>query len=287
MTYMYSIAGVAVKVTDDFNLMSGAGGFSSFQLKDMMEGDAMEVIMAEGRAGHARGDVYFSTETGLWRLEYSYDGTDTYMDIFRKSDNEHVGQAVCDHLRHKSCITVLRTGTMAVRLALWEVFGLNAVCCSVLPIHSSAIVRDGAGILFLGESGVGKSTQSSFWQNAFKNTFLLNDDSPVVRVTSSDIMVSGSPWGGKAAIFLNETYPVKAMVRLGQSDSDKVAGLDTLQSIAALLPSFSPAVARHPVLSRAFNQMLGKMVSRVGVYRMECRKDPASALLCEKTIYAN
>ena len=51
-----------------------------------------------------------------------------------------------------------------------------------LAIHSSCIVYRDKAVLFLGESGTGKSTHTRLWRENIPEAVLLNDDSPMIRV---------------------------------------------------------------------------------------------------------
>ena len=57
-------------------------------------------------------------------------------------------------------------------------------------VHSAAIVKDGKGYLFLGESGAGKSSLAE----ACRGLTLFSDDSPVLCERDGDYLVSPSPY---------------------------------------------------------------------------------------------
>ena len=68
-----------------------------------------------------------------------------------------------------------------LRFGLWMSFGIAHNPHSI-AIHSSVIVHSGRAVLFLGESGTGKSTHTRLWREHIPGAQLLNDDSPIVRV---------------------------------------------------------------------------------------------------------
>lgn len=68
------------------------------------------------------------------------------------------------------------------RFGVWLMFNIAAVARQAVAIHSSVICRDGCAVLFLGESGTGKSTHTRLWREHIPGAELLNDDSPVVRI---------------------------------------------------------------------------------------------------------
>lgn len=68
-----------------------------------------------------------------------------------------------------------------MRFGLWIMFGI-AISPEAIAIHSSTIECEGRAVLFLGESGTGKSTHTRLWQEHIPGARLLNDDSPIIRM---------------------------------------------------------------------------------------------------------
>lgn len=68
------------------------------------------------------------------------------------------------------------------RFGLWTVFNIAALRQQAVAVHTSVICLDGQAVLFLGESGTGKSTHTRLWREHIPGARLLNDDSPIVRI---------------------------------------------------------------------------------------------------------
>ena len=65
-------------------------------------------------------------------------------------------------------------------------FNRKAIPFQTMLVHSSALVYDGGAYLFSADSGVGKSTHTRLWLQAFGDrVHILNDDKPVVRLSGS------------------------------------------------------------------------------------------------------
>ena len=75
------------------------------------------------------------------------------------------------------------------RFGVWMLFNLAALRRNAIAIHASAIRYRDAGLLFLGESGTGKSTHSRLWCRHIPGTSLLNDDSPILGLTEGAVRV--------------------------------------------------------------------------------------------------
>lgn len=122
-------------------------------------------------------------------------------------------------------------------------YGLMTVRKDTVALHGSCIVYKGKAVLFLGESGTGKSTHTRLWRENIAGSKLLNDDSPIVRYEEGGVWVYGSPWSGKTPCYKAECYPLAGCVRLSQAPYNKIRRLNTLQAYAALHPSAPPAFA--------------------------------------------
>lgn len=166
------------------------------------------------------------------------------------------------------------------RYALWTGYGIQGLQESRLMMHSSCIVSHGQAVLFLGESGTGKSTHTRLWREHIPDSRLLNDDGPVVSVEADgSVWVSGSPWSGKTPCYRPERYPLKAFVRLSQAPKNEITRLTVLQAYAALHPSCPPAFAYDRYLYDLQSRILGDVISAVPCYHLACLPDADAARL--------
>ena len=171
-----------------------------------------------------------------------------------------------------------------VRFALWIGYGLKSVACGTIAIHSSCIVADGRAVIFLGESGTGKSTQTRLWRENIPGAFLLNDDSPIVRIIDGSVWVYGSPWSGKTPCYKQERYPLAACVRLSQAPYNAIHKLHVIKGYAALHPSCPPEFAYDERLYSHISSSLSSILKRIPVYHLECLPDAAAAQLSFETV---
>ena len=111
------------------------------------------------------------------------------------------------------------------RFGVWILFNIAALPRGAVAFHSSVIRYRGRGVLFLGESGTGKSTHTRLWREHIPGAELLNDDSPIIRATDSEAFVHGSPWSGKTPCYRNERCPITAVVRLSQAPHNRIRRL--------------------------------------------------------------
>lgn len=171
------------------------------------------------------------------------------------------------------------------RFGAWTLFNIAALPKKAVAFHSSVIRYRGKGVLFLGESGTGKSTHTRLWREHIPGAELLNDDSPIIRATEREAIVFGSPWSGKTPCYRNESCPITAVVRLSQAPHNHIRRLRPIEAIGALLPSAPPAFARDERLSDDTCGLLSRLIAQVPVYHLECLPDAAAAQLSCDTVF--
>ncbi|MDY0014950.1 MAG: hypothetical protein RBS13_01940 [Bacteroidales bacterium] len=171
------------------------------------------------------------------------------------------------------------------KFALWVAYGIATAPLHTVAMHASTIVYRQQAILFLGESGTGKSTQSRLWIENIPKTRLLNDDSPIVRIINNIPIVFGSIWSGKKACYLDENYKIAAIVRVRQAKANAIKRLHTLDSFAALYPSCPPMFAYDSILSDYIHTIITTIIEQTPVFMLDCLPDDESARLTYATIF--
>lgn len=174
-----------------------------------------------------------------------------------------------------------------LRFGLWILFGVVLASHNAIAIHSSAIECEGRVVLFLGESGTGKSTHTRLWREHIAGARLLNDDSPIVRFIDGKAIIYGSPWSGKTPCYKNLSYPIAAFCRLSQAPQNDIRRLSTIAAIGAVLPSTPPQFAHDGSLQDSICSTLGELLRRVPAYHLACLPNSEAAQLSYKTMINN
>lgn len=131
----------------------------------------------------------FDMETGvceLRKLDNSYKflifTTDGKLSIkLEMETGRHVMNCLCA-LYEKPTNHIKVPDPNHLRFALWMAVGFAGIPELTAAIHSSVIIHENQAVLFLGESGTGKSTHTRLWLENVPGTRLLNDDSPLLRL---------------------------------------------------------------------------------------------------------
>ena len=172
------------------------------------------------------------------------------------------------------------------RFALWVAYGLMTLQRDTLAIHSSCIVYQDKAVLFLGESGTGKSTHTRLWREHIEGAVLLNDDSPMIRVEEGKVWAYGSAWSGKTPCYKQERYELVACVRLSQAPYNRIQKLPVLQAYGAIHPSCAPEFAYDEALYDEVSRIIGQILSVVPCYHLACLPDREAALLSCQTLFS-
>lgn len=187
----------------------------------------------------------------------------------------------------------------ALRFSLWFAVSMLSAPSQLTFVHSSTIVYQGSAVLFLGESGTGKSTHTRLWLNNIEGSRLLNDDSPMIEVRGiaggliqnngfkeeETIMVHGSPWSGKTPCYVPRCFPLAAIVRLSQAPYNAIRRLSIPQALAALQPSLPPALVQDDYFADKIMDIISAVISAVPVYHLECLPDAAASRLSCETVF--
>ncbi len=170
---------------------------------------------------------------------------------------------------------------------LWNAYGVASASHKTVAMHSSVIIHKGKAVLFLGETGTGKSTHTQLWLGTIKGSELLNDDSPIVRIINNIPVCYGSPWSGKGRCYRNESYPIAAIVRLRPSLMNSIKKLNHVEAFQALYPSCPPSFTADTELTDHVCNTLSEVIKNVPIYLLDCRPDTDAALLSFTTIFGH
>ena len=172
----------------------------------------------------------------------------------------------------------------ALSNAMMLLYTFNTTPLDTLMVHASVVAHDGGAYMFLGRSGTGKSTHSSLWLKNIENTYLLNDDNPVIRVEGDKVNVYGTPWSGKTPCYKNEVLPLKGIVRLSQAPHNIIKRLAALQSYASLMPACS-CMRWDRRSTDCLHKTVERVITKVAGWHLECLPDADAAHTCHSSVY--
>lgn len=165
-----------------------------------------------------------------------------------------------------------------------QAFYSQAVRRQMIEVHSSLISQQNQGIMFLGPSGIGKTTQAELWQK-YRSSLIINGDIVFVQETDSGFLGWGTPWHGSSPYCENTSVPLKAMVVLKQSDQNSIRELTGFEKVTEVSNSvFYPQWLENGM--ELCLETLDHLLTSIPVYELRCRPDEDAVRLTEQTIFS-
>jgi len=141
-------------------------------------------------------------------------------------------------------------------------------------IHSSAVVRGGAGFLFVGPSGTGKTTVA----HLSRADLVLNDEVTLVSFEEGAVVVHGTPFNGYFREKSAGRAPLRAVLLLAHGPSHRLGEATRVDAVAALTREIVPPMgledAWTPAVRAAMLDLADRLSGSVPVRRLEFRPDP-------------
>lgn len=138
-------------------------------------------------------------------------------------------------------------------------------------LHASCVDTPCGGILFVGPSGIGKSTQADLWCRYAEGT-LINGDRVILSEEDGCWFGYGSPYAGSSKCYVNKSCPIRAIVILGKSEK---CVLHTMRTMDAFKKVFAQITVNH------WNEqdvqiacsLAEQIIRDVSVYEYDCTQD--------------
>lgn len=166
---------------------------------------------------------------------------------------------------------------------LCQLFYTHAVQRNILYLHSSLIDYQGKGLMFLGPSGIGKTTQAELW-NQYRDALIINGDVVFVQETPEAFLGWGTPWHGSSPYCENTNVPVHAMIVLKQAPENSIRELTGFEKVTAVSTSvFYPRWLENGM--KLCLETLDHLLTKIPVYELSCRPDQDAVKLTEETIF--
>lgn len=164
---------------------------------------------------------------------------------------------------------------------------LAAICSrfaffDAVLLHASFVDCGGNGIIFVGPSGIGKTTQARLW-NAHLGADIVNGDKVLMRCFSDEICAYGLPWKGSSPDCLNRKAPVRGIIALRQAETNRIRRLTSLECMEYFVPHVFLPYWDARCVERALDTV-DQIVNRIPVWLLGCRPDEDAVLLTKETI---
>ena len=154
-----------------------------------------------------------------------------------------------------------------------------------VSIHASCITHNKKAILFTAPSGIGKSTQADIWKNSM-GAKIISGDRPFLHLFADEVRAYGVPWDGKEQIFLQEDYPVSAIIEVRRASENSIRKLSETQAFRLMMKQcFIPMwddTAKFSVM-----ETISLISKKVPFYRLFCLPQKSAAELLNEVLFIN
>ncbi len=143
-----------------------------------------------------------------------------------------------------------------------------------LEVHACGIIENGAGSVFIGNSGDGKTTTARLWQAA-SDAEIVSDDRVILRPHDGIWWMYGTPWHGEADICAPSRAPLSRIFTLDKAPANHLTPLSPAQGAARLLacafPPFHDTQGMKSVIGIA-----AALASEIPLARFSFLKEPSA-----------
>lgn len=220
---------------------------------------------------------FYETDSEEWIITYTFDLKQIKHLVYYKKDYSE--------------IEIQLNSILGKRLAEYEyalsgMFFLDlAISKGYLPIHASCLSVNNFTFLLSGPSLSGKSTQTKFFKQNFKDTVIINEDKPLLFFKDDEVYVFGSPWSGKDVINTNVVKKVNALFFINQATKLEIENLTAKEKIRLMFKN-----TQRPICEELINNLsiaMDKAIDRIGIYKFNCINDLMSANFLYKFLEEN
>ena len=145
--------------------------------------------------------------------------------------------------------------------------------------HHGALVRvpDYGGILFVGPSRIGKTTQAVLWES-LRGAEIINGDKVFLGLREDrpgEVIAYGCPWRGSSPYRVNGSVPLKAVVSLRRNPEKYIRPLSETEILTVLMTSAYMPNWDIRLTARVMDT-IGDMLPIPAAYEMSCLPDASA-----------
>ena len=178
------------------------------------------------------------------------------------------------------CVVLPLRESFSFQVFTNQIFLTHAVRRQMIQLHASLIDDRGRGVVFLGPSGIGKTTQAERWMQ-YRGSSILNGDMVFVQESQGGERRHvgwGTPWHGSSPYCMNASVPIKALVVLKQAPENHLRELTGFEKVSEVSDSvFYPTWLDNGM--ELCTDTLSHLLTDVPVYRLDNRADEDSVNL--------
>jgi hypothetical protein len=141
-----------------------------------------------------------------------------------------------------------------------------------LLLHACGINDRGRGLVFVGDSGAGKSTMADLWKGQ-EGVTILSDDRIIVREMDGRLWAYGTPWHGDVKLYSPERTHLDSVFVLRHAEENSAVTLGAAQVVSSLLARSFPALWSPEGMTSTLD-FLSDLCQEVRCYDLAFLPDP-------------
>lgn len=166
---------------------------------------------------------------------------------------------------------------------LLQIFYTHAVRNRMILIHSSLIEYKNSGIMFLGPSGIGKTTQAELWHQ-YLDALIINGDCVFVEDKGDEFIGWGTPWHGSSPYCENTSVSVKALIVLKQGQENRIRKLEGFEKVSEVSNNIIYPMWIEDGMDLCL-ETLDHLLTHVPVYELVNKADEDSVLMVKQVVF--
>lgn len=161
-------------------------------------------------------------------------------------------------------------------LAIYESIASKLADYNRVLIHGAAISYNNKAYLFLGPSGIGKSTHIKLWKDNIDGVTIINGDKPIIDTNG---YIYGTPWAGKENWNSNIKCKINGVVLLHQAKTNSIKKINKSEHLDELLNQ----IYRNNNFEKSVS-IFDKAIDNDPIYDLSCNIDIEAARICFETV---
>lgn len=212
--------------------------------------------------------------------DYAYEFCKDYLTDENEDFCVQIAPSDIDFEREKSKNEDIKEG-MPVRkfsddyletLAIYRKISEMLVFENVILFHGSVVAVDGEGYLFTAKSGTGKSTHTRLWRQYFGDrAVMINDDKPLLKISSNSVTAFGTPWNGKHRLGENTSVKLGAICILNRGEINEIVKISPSDAYDMLCQQAHRP--NDPVRLLKTLELIDKLSENTALYKLWCNMD--------------
>lgn len=286
MRRKYCIAGRVLAVRTDFDVAGNEKDIDKFRVLSGKTDFAVDFEKTEKLPALTGQDISADLDS---RISVHIESGRIVQAFHEGICGEIFAQASIDYRERTQKICYLERGLRQFRniRQCFDWMGIENIYAGLetVILHAALIDLAGEGILFMGPSGIGKSTRAELWRRYAGADILNGDRAFVNRGMNGEWIGYGSPYAGSSGYYINRKTSLRCIVavRRGGSEEVSIRRLAGSQSFKEVYKNITACRWNTQAVNMVTETALG-MIWEIPVYELVCPPDIRAVQILRKEL---